>query len=131
MTEPAIQILVTGLVGTLLAVELVLALTSWVESGGPARPGRRTSLLMTRPIAIRDHVQARRWQLNALRRQYPVLRLPAHGRRVRDAVRHLQSTTLTAAVSGCPDCRGSRMRGLARCPGCTRPLIAPAHPVVA
>ena len=131
MTESAIQILVPGLVGALLTVELVLALTSWVESGGRAGSGPRATLLMTRPVAIRDHFEARRSQVNALRRRYPVLRLPGHGRQVRNAVRSLHTTTVTAAVPGCPDCRGSRLRGLPRCPSCARRLIEPAHAAVA
>jgi hypothetical protein len=131
MTESVIQMAVTGLVGAMLTVELVLALTSWVESGGRARSAHRTSLLMTRPRAIRHHFDERRLQLNAVKRQYPVLRLPGHGRRVRDAVRNLYPTRLTASFAGCLECRGSRMRGLPRCPGCGRRLIEPAHGAVA
>ena len=131
MTESLIQTFVAGLLGALLAVELVLALTSFVESGGRAGSGHRTSLLMSRPVAIRHHFETRRFRLNALKRQYPVLRLPGHGRRVRDAVRRLHLTPLTAEFPGCPDCRGSRLRGLPRCPSCARRLIEPAHAAVA
>ena len=131
MTEPGIQMVVAGLVGALLAVELVLALTSWIESGGRARSAHRTPLMLTRPVAIRDHFEARRFRLNALRRQYPVLRLPGHGREVRDAVRRLHPTQLSAAFTGCPECRGSRMRGLPRCMSCARRLIEPAHATMA
>jgi hypothetical protein len=114
-------------VAVLLAVELVLAIASWIETAGPARPSRPTSLLITRSFAIRDHFEARRPQLNAMRRRYPVLRLPGYGRQVRDAVRRLHPMPLMATPSTCPDCRSSRMRGLPRCPGCARRLIEPAH----
>jgi hypothetical protein len=129
--DSVIPMLGWGVVAVLLAVELVLAIASWIETGGPARPNHQTSLLITRSFAIRDHFETRRAQLNALRRQYPLLRLPGYGRHVRDAVRRLHPTQLTATPSTCPECRGSRMRGLPRCPGCARPLIEPAHAVSA
>jgi hypothetical protein len=131
MTDSAIQMLVMGLVGAMLGVELVLALLSWVESGTEAPSRHQPALLMTRPVAIRDHFKTRRLQLNALKQQYAVLRVSGHGRRVRDAVRHLHPAPLAAAFGACPECRGSRLRGLARCPGCARRLVEPAHAVVA
>jgi hypothetical protein len=127
MTDSVLQTLAIGVVVTLLAFELVVAFASWLEATGGRRSNHRTPVHITRPFAIRDHFRERRLQLNALRGQYPVLRLPDHGRRVRDAIRGLQPTRLTATLTACPDCRGSRMRGLPRCPGCARRLIEPAH----
>jgi hypothetical protein len=127
MTDSLLQTLATGVVATLLTFELLVALASWLETGGDPRSSYRTPLLFTRPFAMRDHFRARRHQLSELRWQYPTLRAPGHGRQVRHAIRHLQPTRFTAASIGCPDCRGSRMRGLARCPACGHHLIAPAH----
>jgi hypothetical protein len=131
LSESLIQILVVGLVGALLAMELVLAIMSWFESGGRAASNHRTPLLITRSFAIRDHFRARRARLSSLREEQRDLRLPGHRRRVRDAVRRLQPSRLTEALAGCPDCRGSRLRGLARCPACARRLVEPVHAAVA
>jgi hypothetical protein len=127
MTDSLIQTLVLGLIAALLGFELCLAVMSWVEAVSRGRTRHRTTLLITRPFAFRDHFRERRTHLDALRRQYPVLRLPDHGRRVRAAARLLQPTWLTPTLAACPDCRGSRMRGLGRCPSCARRLIEPAH----
>jgi hypothetical protein len=127
MTDSLLQTLAIGVVLVLLTFELFLALASWLETGGGSRATHGTPLLFTRPFAIRDHFVVRQHQLNELRRQYPILRAPGHGRQVRDAIRHLQPTDLTPSLVECSSCRGSRMRGIPRCPACGQHLIAPAH----
>ncbi len=131
VSETLIQTLAAGLLVALLAMELVLAVTSWLEAGGRARSNHRTPLLLRRSFAIRDHFRAERARLSSRREEQRELRLPGHRRRVRDAVRRLQPTRLTEALAGCLDCRGSRLRGLARCQGCARPLVEPVHAAVA
>jgi hypothetical protein len=127
MTDELIQPLAIGVIASLLALELVLALMSWVEARGGAGTTRRTAILVTQPFAIRSHFKARQAQINALRRDYLALRSPGHGHDVRRTIRSLQPTRFTALAMDCSACRGSRMRGLSRCPDCQRPLLAPAH----
>ena len=130
MTDELIQPFAIGVIVSLLAVELVLALSSWAEARG-AGSTRRVVILLSRPFAIQSHFKARQTQINALRQGHSELRSPGHGHDVRIAIRSLQPTRFTALVMDCSACRGSRKRGLARCPDCARPLLAPAHGALA
>lgn len=127
MTDVLIQTLAIGVVLTLLAFELTVAVTSWIEAGQAARLGDRTPLWFTRPFAIRDHMNVRASRVRALRREYPILRSPGYGHEVRNAIRRLRPAPPGDMLATCPTCRWSRRRGLEHCPACGSRLIVPAH----
>lgn len=131
MTDELIQALAIGVVLVLLAFELTIAVTSWVEAADTARMDHRTSLWFTRAFAIRDHMKIRASSISALRREYPALRSPGYGYEVRNAIRRLRPEAAADMAATCSTCRPSRRRGLEHCPACGSRLVVPAHAVAA
>jgi hypothetical protein len=124
MPEELLQSIFGAVVGTLVAFEFIAAIRSYLTSRREPRGIGAQSLWLTQPFAIRDHFATRRFQLAALRAQYPILRTRRHGRQIRQAIRQLPSPIIDISA-GCVSCRDARLHGRPRCIECGRRLVAP------
>ena len=122
-----------GIIGTLLAFELVAALRSWYDANAPRTGGpdahrlgdRSGPILLSQAFAIRDHFARRRQLMNDLRPRYAVLRTGRYGRQLRTAIGRVQPGPFSEVAAGCSSCRLSRLRGQAHCSDCHRRLLVP------
>lgn len=122
MSDELIQVYAAGVLGALVAFEVVAALVSWVTARGGRRPTGKQELWFTRPFAIRDHFRSSRDQMTLVRAQYQVLRMGGHALVVRRAIRQLPR--IPDRAFGCASCTDSRVHGRARCLACDRRLAA-------
>ena len=88
-TDDLARTALMGVLVTLLAFEFVAATASWMAVRLASRRWREPVLWLSRPVAIRQHLENRRRTLDAVRWQYPVLRSTRHGHEIRDAIRGL------------------------------------------
>ena len=126
-----------GVVGSLLAFELVAAVRSW-SAASVRRPDEDGTLhrgathqqpiLLSQAFAIRDHFRRQRPFMNDLRSRYAVLRTGRYARQLRMAIGQVQPRQYGAWATACPSCRPSRLRGQAHCPACRRRLLVPVVP---
>ena len=136
MPDDLARIAVLGVIGSLLAFELVAAIRSWYEAstGRDGEPGsdRRQAtfqpILLSQAFAIRDHFAQRRPQMNEMRSRYAVLRTGGYGRQLRAAIGHVQPRSFRELAAICPACRPARLKGQVHCPECRRRLLVPVMP---
>jgi hypothetical protein len=89
---PTDDLAATALLGVLVALvafEFVAATTSWLAAARSPRQAAPPVLWLSRPAAVRRHLESRRREFDAIRRQYPMLRSARHGHEIRKAIRRV------------------------------------------
>jgi hypothetical protein len=137
MPDDLVQSAAIGVIGSLLAFELVAAVRSWLEArghrtraGGATRPRADADqpIFLSQAFAIRDHLARRRRWMNRLRGQYAELGTSRHARQLRMSIGRVQPSRFGDVTATCPYCRMSRLKGRAHCLECRHRLVVPAVP---